>query len=171
MKFNKYYFSNIWLCGSSRRSWGNIETVCSANGQTYNHGHRYPLYNLLDSFRSQPKGKNQSIWAKTQWVTLIRKQIELKEETNGLESSKLPTHLFLLIFVLSPREDSISVELFTKLFFGCLQLSTWVLSTTDWWSSRHFSERNNTPLILFFWFTFVQFFLLLCFPSRIDDAL
>ena len=80
------------------------------------------------------------------------KQIELKEETNGLESSKLPAHLFLLIFVLSPREDSISVELFTKLFFGCLQLSTWVLSTTDWWSFQHFSERNNTPLISFFLF-------------------
>ena len=76
----------------------------------------------------------------------------IKEETNGLESSKLPAHLFLLIFVLSPREDSISVELFTKLFFGCLQLSTWVLSTTDWWSSQHFSERNNPLLISFFLF-------------------
>ena len=86
------------------------------------------------------------------------KQIELKEETNGLESSKHPAHLFLLIFVLSPREDSISVELFTKLFFGCLQLSTWVLSTTDWWSSQHFSERNNTTVFFCFCLIYVQFF-------------
>ena len=70
----------------------------------------------------------------------------------GDKSSKLPAHLFLLIFLLSPRDDSITVELFTKLFFGCLQLSTWVLSTTDWWSSQHFSERNNTLLISFFLF-------------------
>ena len=106
------------------------------------------------------KGKHQITWAKSQWVITIWKQIKLKEGTNWLESSKLPVHLFLLIFVLCPREDSISVELFTKLFFGCLQLSTWVLSTTDWWSSQHFSERNNTPLISFFCFylIYVQFF-------------
>ena len=106
------------------------------------------------------KGKHQITWAKSQWVITIWKQIELNRQMGWNHPNFQLAHLFLLIFVLSPREDSISVELFTKLFFGCLQLSTWVLSTTDWWSSQHFSERKNTPLTFFFCFylIYVQFF-------------
>ena len=39
--------------------------------------------------------------------------------------------------------NSISVELFRKLFFGCLQLSAWGLFTDRWDSQRLFEPKSN----------------------------